>query len=103
MKGRRGCVRNFGYEHDFCQAEKAAHTDPRTNSAVKYATARGHLILETGIGGVKSPKIRGVKILNFRGSRNLTLFYRNSKETPQFGSQKSKLSKDNFRGEFPPL
>ena len=56
-------------------------------------------------GGVKSPKIRGggeVKILNFRGSRNLTLFYRVSIENPQFGGQKSKLCKDNFRGEFPP-
>ena len=38
----------------------------------------------------------------FRGSRNLTLFYRDSKENPQFGGQKSKLCKDNFRGEFPP-
>ena len=34
----------FGYEHDFCQAEKAGNTDPRTNYAVKYATARGHPI-----------------------------------------------------------
>ena len=31
-------------EHDFCQAEKAENTDPRTNYAVKYAAARGHLI-----------------------------------------------------------
>ena len=60
-------------------------------------------VLETGIGGVKSPKIRGgVKILKFWGSRNLTLFYRDSIENPQFGGQKSKLSKENFRGEFPP-
>ena len=43
MKGRGGCVRSFGHEHDFCQAEKAENTDPRTNYAVKYATARGHL------------------------------------------------------------
>ena len=28
---------------DFCQARKAENTDPRTNCAVKYATARGHL------------------------------------------------------------
>ena len=55
-------------------------------------------------GGGKSPKIRGgVKILNFRGSRNLTLFYRDSIENPQFGGQKPKLSKDNFLGEFPAL
>ena len=40
--------------------------------------------------------------MNFRGSLNLTLFYRNSIENPQFGFQKFKLSKDNFRGEFPP-
>ena len=26
------------------QAEKAGNTDPRMNYAVKYATARGHLI-----------------------------------------------------------
>ena len=43
-----------------------------------------------------------MKILNFRGSLNLTPFYRDSIENPQFGSQKSKLSKDNFRGEFTP-
>ena len=28
----------------FCQARKTENTDPRTNYAVKYATARGHLI-----------------------------------------------------------
>ena len=55
------------------------------------------------IGGVKSPKIRGgVKILNFGGSLNLTPVYRDSIENPQFGGQNCKLSKDNFRGEFPP-
>ena len=43
MEGRGGCVRSFGHEHDFCQAEKAENTDPRTNYAVKYATARGCL------------------------------------------------------------
>ena len=42
-KGRGGCAQNIGHEHDFCQAEKAESTDPRTNYAVKYATARGHL------------------------------------------------------------
>ena len=42
-KGRGGCVRTIGQEHDFCQAQKAENTDPRTNYAVKYATARGHL------------------------------------------------------------
>ena len=35
---------SFGHEHDFCQAEKAENTDPRTNYAVKYASARGLLI-----------------------------------------------------------
>ena len=44
MKGRGGCVRSFGHEHDFCQAEKAENTDPHTNYAIKYATAHGHLI-----------------------------------------------------------
>ena len=43
-EGRGGCVRNIGHEHDFCQAhQKAESTDPRTNYAVKYATACGHL------------------------------------------------------------
>ena len=43
MKGRGGCVRSFGRKQDLCQAETAENTDPRTNIAVKYATARGHL------------------------------------------------------------
>ena len=53
--------------------------------------------------GVKSPKIRGgVKILNFQGPLKLTSFYRDSIENRQFGGQKSKSSRGNFRGEFPP-
>ena len=32
-----------GHTHDFCQAQKAENTHARTNHAVKYATARGHL------------------------------------------------------------
>ena len=64
----------------------------------------GFPLLETGIGGVKSSKIRGgVKILNFQGPLNLTLSYRDSIENRQFGGQKSKFSRGNFRGEFPPL
>ena len=60
-------------------------------------------VLETGIGGVKSPKIRGgVKISNFQGPLKLTPFYRVSIENRQFGGQKSKFSRGNFRGEFPP-
>ena len=63
----------------------------------------GHQVLETGIGGVKSPKIRGgVKILNFQGPLNLTLFYRDSIENHQFVGQKCQFSRGNFRGEFPP-
>ena len=59
--------------------------------------------LETGIGGVKSPKIRGgVKILNFQGPLNLTLSYRDSIENRQFRGQSSKSSRGNFRGELPP-
>ena len=38
-----GSVRNYGHEHDFYQ-QKAENTDARTNYAVKYATARGHLM-----------------------------------------------------------
>ena len=75
---------------------------PRELSSA-HTSYRRPLNLETGIGGGKSPKIRGgVKILNFGGSLNLALFYRDSTENPQFGGQTSKLSKDNFRGEFPP-
>ena len=73
--------------------------------AVRHLSAEEAAIqdLETGIGGVKSPKIRGgVKILNFQGPRNLTLFYRDSIENRQFRGQKSKFSRGNFRGEFPP-
>ena len=33
----------MGHEHELCQAQKAENTDPRTNYAVKYATARDHL------------------------------------------------------------
>ena len=47
-KGGGACVRNTGHEHDFCQAQKAENTDPCTNYAVKYATARGHLNLGRG-------------------------------------------------------
>ena len=43
MRGRGGCVGSFGHEHDFCRANRAENIDPRTNYAVKYATARGHL------------------------------------------------------------
>ena len=53
MKGRGGCVRSFGNEHDLRQAEKAANTDSRTNYAVKYATARGHLTNPRWMGGVE--------------------------------------------------
>ena len=42
-KGRGGCVRNIGHDHDFCKAQKAENTDPCPNYAVKYATARGPL------------------------------------------------------------
>ena len=50
----------------------------------------GTHVLETGIGGVKSPKIRGgVKILNFEGPLKLTPFHRDSIENRQFGGQKS--------------
>ena len=40
MEGRK-----MRREHDFCQAQKAENADPRTNYAVKYATARGHRTL----------------------------------------------------------
>ena len=42
-KGRSGCVQIL--DPKVCQAQKAENTDSRTNYAVKYATARGNLIL----------------------------------------------------------
>ena len=39
----RGVGGREGVVDDFCQARKAENTDPRTNYAVKYATARGRL------------------------------------------------------------
>ena len=55
------------------------------------------------MGGSNLRKLEaGVKILIFGGFRNLTLFYRDSIENRQFGGQKSKLCKDNFRGKSPP-
>ena len=50
---RGGCVRNVGNEHEFDQAQKAESTDPRTNYAVKYATARGHLRITFPLGTLK--------------------------------------------------
>ena len=35
---------NIGHKHEICQSQQAENTDPCTNYAVKYATARGHLI-----------------------------------------------------------
>ena len=56
------------------------------------------------MGEVKSPQIRqGGENFEFSRVPELTLFKRDSIETPQFGGPKSKLSKDNFRGELPPL
>ena len=43
----------------------------------------------------------GLKISNFQGPLKLTPFYRDSRETPQFGGQEPKLSRGNFWGEFP--
>ena len=52
---------------------------------------------------VKSPKIRGgVKILNVRGSRNLTLFYRDSIENAQFGGQSPSFRGTTFGASSPP-
>ena len=53
-EGKGGCVRNTGHEHDFCQAQKAENTDPRTNHAVKSATARGHLTTRASMAQGKS-------------------------------------------------
>ena len=69
MKGRGGCVRSFGHEHDFCQAEKAENTDPRTNYAVKYATARAHLMRDCW------PEVLDEKTIGNRGRTMRTIFY----------------------------
>ena len=43
QEGKEWLCPNFGHEHDSCETPKAENTDSRTNYAVKYATARGHL------------------------------------------------------------
>ena len=59
--------------------------------------------LETRIGGVKSPKIGGgVKILNFRGSLNLTPFYRGSIEILNLGESKVQALHRQLSGRVPP-
>ena len=40
-EGRGGCAQNSGHKHDFCRAQKAGNTDPRTNYAVNYASVSG--------------------------------------------------------------
>ena len=50
------CARKIGHEHNLCQAQKAQNTDPRTNYAVKYATARGHLRKTQELWGQKKHK-----------------------------------------------
>ena len=60
--------------------------------------------LETGIGGFKSPKIRGGgENVEFPRAPEIDPFYIDSIENRQVGGQKSKSSRGNFRGEFPPL
>ena len=74
-------------------------------SKVVFSGLLTNMLLETGLGGGggQISEIRGgVKTGNFQGSRDLTPFYNDSIETPYFGGQKSKLSRENFRGEFPP-
>ena len=65
MKGRGGCVRSFGHEHDICQAEKAENTDPCSKHAVNYATARGHLetVLSETVFGPFPPEIRCYNVI----------------------------------------
>ena len=74
-------------------------------SKVVFSGLLTNMLLETGLGGGgQISEIRGgVKTGNFQGSRDLTPFYNDSIEAPYFGGQKSKLSRENFRGEFPPL
>ena len=60
--------------------------------------------LETGIGGVKSPKIRGgVKFLNFQGPLKLTPFYRDFyRKSPIWGSKSPNLRVITFGASSPP-
>ena len=55
------------------------------------------------VGGVKSPKIRREWNFEFQGRLKFTPFYRDSLDNGQFGCQKSKSSRGNSRGEFPPF
>ena len=59
--------------------------------------------LETVIGGVKSPKIRGrANILNFQGPLKLTPFYRDAIENRQFWGSKVQVFEGQLSGRVPP-
>ena len=62
-----GSVRSIGHEHDFCQAQKVENTDPRTNYAVKYVTARGHLTQIANLGSEKKHIKKKTRKQNFHG------------------------------------
>ena len=67
------------------------------------ASSAVDLVGDRDRGGSNLRKLEGgVKILNFQGPLKLTPFYRDSIENRQFRGQKSKFSRGNFRGEFPP-
>ena len=87
MKGRGGCVRSLGHEHDCCQAGNAENTDLCTNCAVKYATARGHLTYLVGAfvwwpcPTQKNPRVRKIRVRNSgtgNGSANFMGAWKNA-------------------------
>ena len=59
----------------------------------------------TGDRGRGGSNLRGGEHFEFpgQGLLKLTPFCRDSLENRQFGAQKSKSSRGNFQGEFPPL
>ena len=70
----------------------------------RYPSDLGTLFGDWDRGGSNLRNLEGggVKILNLQGPLKLTPFYRDSIEDCQFGGEKSKSSRGNFRGEFPP-
>ena len=71
--------------------------------SVLKSSQHGPLFEDRDKGGSNLQKLEGrVKILNFQGPLKLTPCYRDSIKIHQFGCQKSKSSRANFRGESPP-
>ena len=76
---------------------------PSRNTLRDPKTSQNLSELETGIGGVKPPKIRGGgEILNFQGPLKVTPFYRDSIEIVKLGVKSPSLRGATFGAGPPP-